>query len=615
MSLDLSDPRIAEAYHTVRDPTSRVDWMSLGYAGTNHKLSVYGTGDKGLVELRTKLIPKEVQYGLLRVEGRLLVWTLTPEDVGGVRRARAIVHSRAVANAFKAHQAVLSATSPANFMPSIVRAKLQLDATNGNLERSASSATNHSLSPRSLSPAQFPSAQFHSAPYSPAPMNSHDHDDQPPTLPEKPSSPLVDGVANLSLQSPRIPATPPTPSSSAFVPQSPSNSLPRLNTAPGYPAHLSQPSTSTSASSDPHSDPSHTSTNGSTPKASHAREPSAPAAVTSQSPHLLQPEDEWRRQSRDRPVSASPAAAAMLAASDSDDDLYEPVAATPVVSQSESPADAGAAVEAEAEAEAERRAAEEESLQAERRALELQQREEAARLERERRERQASELARVEAEREARARWRAEEAERERLDAVERRRLEAEELARREAAARLRREEERVALEREREEAERLRREEEERTRQAREEMRLLIEREKLEKKLREEEELKRLEATKVREQEERRRRFVELRDAGEVMLRGAVSVQGGSSMLWRRRHFELRGSALSLLKNEAEADRPLDTILTSNVARITDNPEEALVPNSFKVTLRDDDEYLFYTDEKDDKDLLVAGIKIAARI
>ncbi|GAA5951479.1 hypothetical protein JCM21900_001578 [Sporobolomyces salmonicolor] len=613
MSLDLSDPRIAEAYCAVRAPTSQVDWISLGYAGTNHKLLLYGTGDQGLVELRTKLIPKEVQYGLLRVEGRLLLWTLTPEDVGGVRRARALVHSRAVANAFKAHQAILSATSPADFMPSIVREKLQLDALNGNRERSASPATNHALPPRTLSPAQFSSAQFPSAPCSPAPTNTQEHDDELPALPEKPNFPLVDGVANLSLQSPRTPATPSTPSASAFVPQLPATScpIPRSNGAPGHPTHHSQPSSSTTiASCNSQSDISRSPTGDFALEASHSGEPSDPAASVIQSPRHLQPQDPRRRQSRDRPTSASPAAAAMLAASDSEDDLYEPAAKTPVLSHSES-----SVAEVEAEAEAEHQGAEEEALQAQRRALELDQREEAARLERERRERQASELARAEAEREARARSEAEKAERERLDAIERRRLEAEELARREAAARLRREEERVALEREREEAERQRREEEERTRQAREEMRLLIEREKLERKLREEEELKRMEVMKVREQEERQKRFVALRDAGEVMLRGAVSVQGGSSMLWRRRHFELRGSALSLLKNEAEADRPLDTILTSNIARITDNPEEALVPNSFKMTLRDDDEYLFYADEKDDKELLVAGIKIAARI
>lgn len=48
----------------------------------------------------------------------------------------------------------------------------------------------------------------------------------------------------------------------------------------------------------------------------------------------------------------------------------------------------------------------------------------------------------------------------------------------------------------------------------------------------------------------------------------------------------------------------------------ITDDPEEAAIANSFKLAFLgadDDGDFLFYTDEKDDKELLVHALRIAA--
>lgn len=62
------------------------------------------------------------------------------------------------------------------------------------------------------------------------------------------------------------------------------------------------------------------------------------------------------------------------------------------------------------------------------------------------------------------------------------------------------------------------------------------------------------------------------------------------------------------------DADQPLDTVAGDHIVKITDNPEEALVPHSFKLTLRDDDEYLFYYNTEEEKSRLVEALNCAMR-
>lgn len=74
-----------------------IDWLVLGYKDSRDKLSLYSTGTQGLVELQTKL-GHEIQWGIVKLQGRTLLVTWLPEGtINGVRRARALVHSRAVA--------------------------------------------------------------------------------------------------------------------------------------------------------------------------------------------------------------------------------------------------------------------------------------------------------------------------------------------------------------------------------------------------------------------------------------------------------------------------------------------------------------------------------------
>ena len=139
-------------------------------------------------------------------------------------------------------------------------------------------------------------------------------------------------------------------------------------------------------------------------------------------------------------------------------------------------------------------------------------------------------------------------------DGMERRRVEQEEVERRQAAERLRREEQRRAEAVEREERERteaIRLREEEQARIAAEKLVVFrttflqqltfclrraekdrIEQARLDKLRREEEERSRKELAKKQDRDNLRNRFVELRQTGGVMLRGHISVQGGSSMV-----------------------------------------------------------------------------------
>lgn len=59
---------------------------------------------------------------------------------------------------------------------------------------------------------------------------------------------------------------------------------------------------------------------------------------------------------------------------------------------------------------------------------------------------------------------------------------------------------------------------------------------------------------------------------------------------------------------------KPLDTVQMSTIASIVAHPDEPLPPHSFKALLKDgQDEWLFYGDDDEQKELLIEGLRIAA--
>ncbi|KAM0756067.1 hypothetical protein T439DRAFT_19808 [Meredithblackwellia eburnea MCA 4105] len=584
MSLDIATPGVLEAYASIQQPESSDDWFSLSYRETRDKLFLAASGQQGIVELKTKLNPNEIQYGLLRVEGRLLLWTFMPEDVSGVRRARALVHSRAIGTKLSSHQATFTAASIADFTLSTVRKKLKLDGSTS----SPSSPAPGSAPFATPSPIQTSTPSFSPA----AVVVVQDEEDGAPPVPSKVYGiqSLVTGVDGLGISGdvpgPLRRHTPPMISPSSSMSLSPREG-PVARTQQNLPPR-------TSSAGQLHSPPLRPSQLESTQSLQHLRTGSpSPTSTPTPSPPP--------------PPIRSDSASAMLPENRNE-------ARSPSIASQPSPA--------------------EEAFEAGKRAQQAIEKEEADRLERikrEKAEKEAADKARIQAEADARAKWESEERERERLDEEERRMLEREELARREAAERLRREEQRRAdaIEaarrkeeeaKQREEDEKERIAEELRTREAREEMRLMIEQERLQRKLEAEEEQRKKDEQERIRRKELFERFEVAAKSGGVMLTGNVTVQGGSSIYWKRRWFELRPADLKLFKSEQDrtAGKPLDVVELPNKLRmITDDPEEAAIANSFKLTFKgpDEEDILFYTDEKEDKELLVTCLKMAAKL
>ncbi|KAI7871870.1 hypothetical protein BDF14DRAFT_1759898 [Spinellus fusiger] len=122
---DLSDPRILESYHSIID-SEPTNWLILGYNDTRDTLSLYARGTQGISEFRQHLL-NEIMYGFVRVEDRFAVITFMPDQVSGVRRARALVHSRSVVSLFQMNHAQITAASLKDLNDTIIRTKLKLD--------------------------------------------------------------------------------------------------------------------------------------------------------------------------------------------------------------------------------------------------------------------------------------------------------------------------------------------------------------------------------------------------------------------------------------------------------------------------------------------------------
>ncbi|PHZ11273.1 uncharacterized protein RHIMIDRAFT_238711 [Rhizopus microsporus ATCC 52813] len=122
---DLSDPRIVEAYTSIVEEGT-ADWLLLGYHDTRDVISLYFSGSGGLAEFRNHL-SDEVLYGFVKVDDRFILITWVSEQVSGVRRARALVHSRSVASLLKLHHAQLTASNINDLSDANIRTRLKLD--------------------------------------------------------------------------------------------------------------------------------------------------------------------------------------------------------------------------------------------------------------------------------------------------------------------------------------------------------------------------------------------------------------------------------------------------------------------------------------------------------
>ncbi|KAG0056860.1 hypothetical protein BGZ83_003154 [Gryganskiella cystojenkinii] len=124
MSCDLTDPAILEAYQAIVSG-SPTNWLILGYHDTRDKISMYSKGTGGLEELRANL-KEEVLYGFVRIEDRFALLAYVSEQVSGLRRARALVHGKAVGALFKSSHVQINSSNLGELTEDKVRTRLGL---------------------------------------------------------------------------------------------------------------------------------------------------------------------------------------------------------------------------------------------------------------------------------------------------------------------------------------------------------------------------------------------------------------------------------------------------------------------------------------------------------
>ncbi|KAF8938019.1 hypothetical protein EDD21DRAFT_61990 [Dissophora ornata] len=124
MSCDLTDPAILEAYQEIVSGTP-TNWLILGYHDTRDKISLYSKGAGGLEELKANL-KEEVLYGFVRIENKFALLAYVSEQVSGLRRARALVHGKAVGALFKHNDAQINSSSLSDLSEEKVRSRLGL---------------------------------------------------------------------------------------------------------------------------------------------------------------------------------------------------------------------------------------------------------------------------------------------------------------------------------------------------------------------------------------------------------------------------------------------------------------------------------------------------------
>ncbi|GAA5923235.1 uncharacterized protein JCM15063_003579 [Sporobolomyces koalae] len=639
MSLDVSDTRIRQAYQAILASDPPLDWCSFGYLRTPSKLHLYAQGSDGLAELRQHLVADEVQYGLSRIERKIILWTLIPEAVEGVKRARALVHSRALASIFKSHHARFAATCLSDFEPSHMRAFMRLDPIQPHSRTVSNSystsSTTHSPPLSSLDPSlgsnnstiqpseidrrldrvgskgkergfEQQSFDLHHEYRSDHYEQSHlDSQDAPPAVPEKSPASFWDHHSSIGAQasSPAIPVPlespvpSPSPQSSTFVPRDPEPDS-RIRPVPVSEerTHSGLPPLGAPIATDP-----------------------------SQLSSLSTPLDKAMIGQRfQRPVSESPAARMML--SPRMDTMYDDRTSSVYhsVENDHDPETEPTRTNEEDERIVEPDRHEQSQVQA-RTTDEQDDNHEGAIVDsytstgeddRRQGEGEEEEAAEIERERAQTLALLEEEIERRRIEHEERERAQARKQQEEEEAAEALRVEEEARMQRELEqETERLRLEAEqvERDRKAKEEMRLMIEREKLERKLRQEEEARKQELERVRLREEKRKALVERKNRGETMVTGEISVQAAGSMLWRRRYYELDREVLTFFKSQSETVKALDSVSIAQIDSIISHPDEPLPPHSFKIVLQQEgDEWLFYGADEEEKERLIDALSIA---
>ncbi|KAG1036965.1 hypothetical protein G6F25_007581 [Rhizopus arrhizus] len=171
----INDLDISEAYNLITG-SETINWLLLGYKNTRDVISLYSSGVGGLSEFRKHLRMDEIFYGFVKLNNRCILITWLPEQFTGIRRARALVHSRFIALHLNLHYAQLTASDMSDLSEDNIRALLKLDrqtcqrsSSTSYLEERARKFDTSPIQRRSISqdrrkkPKEFPVKSRHSS--------------------------------------------------------------------------------------------------------------------------------------------------------------------------------------------------------------------------------------------------------------------------------------------------------------------------------------------------------------------------------------------------------------------------------------------------------------------
>ncbi|WVQ93608.1 hypothetical protein IAU59_000683 [Kwoniella sp. CBS 9459] len=137
MSVDLSDPQIGSVRSKIQDPNEPTTWFLLHYAtstpvptSSQAIIILLASGSEPVLPSWQEHLSdtnEDILFGYGEIAGKGLVLLFLRDNVGGVKRARAVVHSRAVANLFPDYSALVTIAHPSQLTEDLITERLALN--------------------------------------------------------------------------------------------------------------------------------------------------------------------------------------------------------------------------------------------------------------------------------------------------------------------------------------------------------------------------------------------------------------------------------------------------------------------------------------------------------
>ncbi|KAK6905283.1 hypothetical protein I204_05228 [Kwoniella mangroviensis CBS 8886] len=140
MSVDLSDPQIGLTRSKIQDPSDPTTWFLLHYVTSptsptsipslSQSITVLSSGPEPLLPSWQEHLTdtnEDVLFGYGEIAGKGLVLLFLRDSVGGVKRARAVVHSRSIASLFPDYTALITIAHPSQLTEELITERLALN--------------------------------------------------------------------------------------------------------------------------------------------------------------------------------------------------------------------------------------------------------------------------------------------------------------------------------------------------------------------------------------------------------------------------------------------------------------------------------------------------------